>query len=325
VRALVVVLLGGGAGFGLCLIGYALTRDRSIGLDELRELTGGRGTPLSLTGWDPAARAQHLAPGGLRGTIGKLGARYIGSVGFTDLDRLDEQLRVLDRSLERHAYEKILAAVAGFAVPILASVAMAAGGVSIPVLWALVFAVVLGVGGFLYPDLPLAEQVEARRREFRHALSAYLDLVSILMAGGAGIESSLVSAAEDGAGWAFDEIRWALHRAEVTRATPWESFDQLGEDLGVRELQDLAANVSTAGEFGARIRQTLSAKADAMRASQAAELEAEAERQTERMLIPLIALAFGVSLFVGYGAIQAITTDGTQTSTPTTNPQELSP
>ena len=42
------------------------------------------------------------------------------------------------------------------------------------------------------------------------ALSSYLDLVDVVLAGGAGIETALEAAAEAGDGWAFAEIRGAL-------------------------------------------------------------------------------------------------------------------
>jgi tight adherence protein C len=86
----------------------------------------------------------------------------------------------------------------------------------------------------------------------------------------------------------------------------------------VPELQELAASVALAGAQGARIRQSLVAKADALRAAQAAELEAAAERRTERMLVPLMIMAFGLTLFVGYAAVQSITTNDSGRLNPVT-------
>ena len=42
-----------------------------------------------------------------------------------------------------------------------------------------------------------------RRRNFRHALGSFLDLVVISLAGGGGVESALTDASEIGRGWAF--------------------------------------------------------------------------------------------------------------------------
>ena len=152
---------------------------------------------------------------------------------------------------------------------------------------------------------------QRRRRDFRHSLSAYLDLVTIILAGGGGLETALQTAADLGDGWAFDEIRAALRRARLTNRTPWDLFDELGSDLGIDELRELAASAHLAGDQGARIRDSLAAKADTMRANQTAALEAQAEAATEKMLLPVVTLVLGMILFIGFGVVQAISTPGT--------------
>ena len=80
----------------------------------------------------------------------------------------------------------LLKRTAGFVLLVVAVVAVHVAGVVLLPIYALAASAALGVGGFLYPDLPLAEQVEQRQQAFRHAFSSYLDLVTILLAGGAG-------------------------------------------------------------------------------------------------------------------------------------------
>lgn len=251
--------------------------------------------------------------------VGRLGTRLVGLLGGRSSETLAEQLRILDKPIERHAYEKLLGATAGFALPVLLVAVMAAGGVTVSPVMAIGLAVGLGVGGFFYPDLTLAEQVEKRQQAFRHALSSWLDLVAIILAGGGGIETALAGAAEASDGWAFEEISRALRRAELTGRAPWDVLDDLGATLGIDELRDLAASVSLAGGSGAKIRQSLAAKADALRAQQAATIETEAESRTERMIVPVTVMVVGLTLFIGFGAVDAISTDGGGTfSTPTT-------
>ncbi len=159
----------------------------------------------------------------------------------------------------------------------------------------------------MWPDIRLSEQIDRRRRDFRYSLSAYLDLVTIILAGGGGLETALQTAADLGDGWAFAEIRTALRNARLTNRTVWDVFDELGEELGVPELRDSAL---LAGDQGARIRASLSAKADSMRANQTAAIEAQAEAATEKMLLPVITLVVGMILFIGFGVVQAISTPG---------------
>jgi pilus assembly protein TadC len=176
--------------------------------------------------------------------------------------------------------------------------------------WVAALAAGFGVGGFMWPDLGLSERIERRRRDFRHSLSAYLDLVTIILAGGGGLETALQTSADLGEGWAFTEIRAALRKAHLTNRTPWDVFDELGQELGVDELRELAAAAHLAGDQGARIRASLAAKADSMRAAQTAAIEAQAEAATEKMLLPVVTLVVGMILFIGFGVVQAISTLG---------------
>ena len=308
-NAAIAVLFGGGVGVGFLMIVRAL-QARPV---PLAEIAG--------TLERPGLNLVHLARGelydyqvmtGWQRRLGRVGVRLIESLGFVDVGVLKEQLRVLDKSIERHAYEKIFGAVVGFILPVGMMLVIALAEVSVSPLLGFAAAIVFSAGGFFYPDLPLTDKVEKRRQAFRHALSSYLDLVTIILAGGGGIESALEGAADAGDGWAFAELRGALRRARLTRRSPWELFDELGADLGIEELQELSSNVALAGGQGAKVKQSLIAKADAMRAAQAAQLEAAAEVQTEKMIIPVVVLIIGMVLFIGYGAVDAISSPGTQ-------------
>jgi len=243
--------------------------------------------------------------------IGSAALRLLEATGLVDTGALRHRLRILGKPVEAHAYEKLLAGIAGFLLPIVFAATVGAAGVSISPAVIAVAAVGLFVAGFVYPDLGLAERIERRRRDFRHSLSAYLDLVTIILAGGGGLETALHTAADLGDGWAFDDIRKALRTARLTNRTPWDAFDELGADLDIDELRELAASAHLAGDQGARIRDSLAAKADTMRANQTAALEAQAETATEKMLLPVVTLVVGMILFIGFGVVQAISTPGT--------------
>jgi len=296
---LAVTLAGAGIGLGLFL-SFRAVWSPPVPLDRaLAQLS--RPPPRTL-GTPTAER--------MRDRLGSAAVRFLEATGLVDLGDLQVRLRTLEKPLEAHAYEKLLASLVGFILPILFAVVMSAAGVSISPAVIAVAAVGTGLAGFIYPDLGLTERIERRRRDFRHSLSAYLDLVTVILAGGGGLETALQTAADLGDGWAFDEIRGALRRARLTNRTPWDVFDELGSDLGVDELQELAASAHLAGDQGARIRDSLAAKADTMRANQTAALEAQAEAATERMLLPVVTLVVGMILFIGFGVVQAISTPG---------------
>jgi tight adherence protein C len=233
----------------------------------------------------------------------RLGRRL---VGFVDVRRHGPDLRVTGRSPERLAFEKLAASVAGALVPALLAAMVIVNGVAVPVGGVVVVALAAACGGFVLPDLLLRDAARHRRRAFSAALSSYLDLVNVVLAGGSGTETALEAAAEAGDGWVFVELRSALSRSRALRRSPWDCMADLGEELGVAELQELAASVRLAGQQGARVRASLAAKAASLRGHQLSRIEAAAQSASERMALPTVLLFTGFLLFIGYPAVAEI-------------------
>lgn len=298
---LAVMAAGGGIGLGVFLAARAMF-PRPVPLQKaLADLGRPRRTPI---------QAHSGSVAGMTGRAGQMAVRVMEATGLVDLGHLDQRLRAVGKPIEAHAYEKLVGGLAGLFLPLGFATVLAVGGVSMSPGWVAALTVGFGVGGFMWPDLGLSERIERRRRDFRHSLSAYLDLVTIILAGGGGLETALQTSADLGEGWAFTEIRAALRKAQVTNRTPWDVFDELGQELGIDELRELAAAAHLAGDQGARIRASLAAKADSMRAAQTAAIEAQAEAATEKMLLPVVTLVVGMILFIGFGVVQAISTPG---------------
>ena len=127
-----------------------------------------------------------------------------------------------------------------------------------------VASLVLGVAGFLAPELSVRSDAAAYRAAFRDALSSFLDLVVISLAAGSGVDQALDDAAQVGSGPAYAEIRYALTEARLARLPPWDILATLGERVAVAELQQLAATVGMAGTEGARVRSSLRSRAVAL-------------------------------------------------------------
>lgn len=290
--------LGAGAGVGLLIVLRAVFP---------------RPVPLAtvLASLDRPAPVSAM-PGGsaLEATLGRLALRVTGAFGV-DAGTRTVELQLADRTPARHGLDKLVGTIAGAGVPLLVGVALSSIGLLLPVAGILGFAIAGAVAGWVLPDVTLREDAAKRRKAFRHALSSYLDLVNVIIAGGGGIQTALYTAAEAGDGWAFAAIRRALDRARLTNRSPWATFAELAEELDVPELAELAASVALAGSQGARIRASLAAKADTLRGHQVAETEAAAESATERMTIPVAVLLFGFLVFVAYPAVQQITTVST--------------
>ena len=162
--------------------------------------------------------------------------------------------------------------------------------------------------GFLMVVSGTRSRARERREAFRHALGAFLDVVAVSLASGKGIESALQTAAEIGHGWAFAEIRRALLGARLAGETPWIALGRLGDEIGVSELNELAASTALAGDEGAKVKQSLVAKAKSVRVRGMAELESAAAAQTEQMVMPMTVLMMGFLVFIGYPAVTLVMT-----------------
>ncbi len=190
-----------------------------------------------------------------------------------------------------------------------------------PVLWAAMGAIglhlsfevptlgvlVLGTAGAISPFVDLHKAAERRRRHFCHSLSTYASLVSMAMAGAMGWSSALeVASTVSSTDWAMDEIAQSLLWAQAYRRQPWEGLERLAVRFNLPDLTDLARAMSGAGD-GARIRDSLDAKAQSMRLKETSALEDAAQAVTQKMLLPGVFLMAGYGVLVFYPALAAFT------------------
>lgn len=291
------IIAGAGIGAGLLLVAGGFRPRREPLAQALATLLDPPPAPQTI---------MHTGiPAGWRRRISGRLATSLASVGV-DLGQLDADQRMVGRTLEHHLVEKATAAVAGIALPPAIALLMGLGGAAVPLALVPVAAFGLGVIGFVLPDVLLRSQATERRRDFRYALSSYLDLAHIVLAAGAGVETALAYAAEAGDGWAFAELRAALHRSRLAGDSPWSAFQRLGEDLDINELREVAASLALAGTHGAKVRTSLEARAAALRSRDLAEMEGDAEAATERMAVPSVLMVVGFVIFVGFPAITEI-------------------
>ena len=293
------LLLGAGVGAGLLLVARGLFPPRPSLAEALAEL---RRVP------QPAAVLTDDDPGGFAARLGRpaAGALTRAGAGWLVPGALRRDLAVLGRQPERHLAEKVALGLVGLLFAPVVTALLALGGAAVPVVVPVWAALVLMAGGFFVPDLGVHAEAARRRRDFRHALSSFLDLVVISLAGGGGVETALADAAGVGGGWAFAALRRALDQARLARQTPWAALPRRGGDLGVGELSELAASVSLAGSEGAKVRASLAAKATSLRTHELAEAETADQAATERMSLPVVVLFAGFLFFLGFPAVERV-------------------
>jgi Flp pilus assembly protein TadB len=204
-----------------------------------------------------------------------------------------EDLALLGQDPEQWLTSKIALGLCGFAIiPVLTVMALSFG-YRLPLTVPVIASIGMGAALFFAPDLVTRVNAAEKRADFRHALSSYLDLVSLERGSGAGPTEALEAAAQIGGGWAFARIAGALEDARKASRPPWHGLASLAELTGVVELADLAEIAEVAGHEGARILQTLTARAESMRAEALATTRAKAGSRSTTMVVPIALLASG--------------------------------
>lgn len=240
-----------------------------------------------------------------RERLGRVAAQLFGRWALKG-PGVECNLRVAAQSLEQLAVAKLGMVILGAGLPVgvwtmawLARVWISPG---------LVIMASALTGGlfFLVPNLSLRENARKRRRELRHQLSTYLDLVGLHLSGGSGIERALADSAAQGSAWGFVEIQKTLGQAQLANEPPWTALERLGRDFGSTDLEELAAWLRLAGTSGSRVRSSLHVKAQGLRERALNEAETAAQQATEHMSLPVVLMFSGFLGLIGYPAIAAI-------------------
>ncbi len=214
-------------------------------------------------------------------------------------------------------------AITGILSEEMAAKVLIGGGVGLvgpPLLWAiasvaglaispefpLLLAAVAVPAGFCLPITGLLADARDRRRHFRVIIGSFVDLVVLGLAGGVGIEGAMFAAAGVSNDWAARRMTKVLLTARDSGESLWAALGRLGEEIGVPELVELATALELAGTEGARIRQSLTARAISFRRHEQADAESDAHSTTERLFLPGALLLIGFLLFIGYPAFNRI-------------------
>jgi Flp pilus assembly protein TadB len=149
----------------------------------------------------------------------------------------------------------------------------------------------------------MKEQVAAARMSLRHQLTAYVDVVTMLVAGDSGHEGALEQAATVGEGVLFAELRRALREHATRGGAPVDALDATADVFGLDDLRHITAAIALAGTEGAPLVRSLSARASSLRSSLASQQELEARLRTSRLTGPIVGMALVFMVLVIYPAL----------------------
>ena len=297
-----VVLLGLCAGAAVVGVAFGLTRHR-LSLDAV------------LDSWDRAAPGDRSDPWSLgrNPPVGeRLGdtivARVLGSswAGHRWVLRARSDLEITGSTPELFVTRIVVLVGCGALVPLVFWLLATLAGLGLPTAVAALCVVAAVPTAVALPVADLIRRAADRRRHFRFVIASFVDLVVLSLAGGVGIDGALHAASQVSDDWAAQRIGRTLLTARDSGAAPWDALEALGRVLLVPELVELATTVQLAGTEGARIRDSLTARAASLRRHEQADAESAANAMTERLFLPGALLLFGFLVFIGYPAFARI-------------------
>jgi Flp pilus assembly protein TadB len=214
------------------------------------------------------------------------------------------ELRLVQRPPEVHAGYLVVATFGGALGPL--AVLAALGALDVVSLGAIVplgFALVGAVLGPMLVHSDLVARAAMVRNDLRHQLSAYLDVVTMLLAGNTGHEGALEQAASAGDGRLFVELRRRMREVGATGQSLIQALAATGADLGLVELEQVAATAALSASEGAPVARTLAAKCATLRSALASEQETEARLRTGKITAPMVGMALVFMALVVYPAL----------------------
>jgi tight adherence protein C len=215
-----------------------------------------------------------------------------GHLGVSDAD-----LAIIGWTRAQLAARKLTLALAGLLTPSLFGLVFVL--LDVPVPFALPVAVGLGIAvvGWFLPSAEAREAADKARVEFRSNLESFVTLVAGERRARGSVEQALEEAAEISGSMPFVRMRRAIRRAALSGRKPWGELRDLGEELQVAELRNLADIAAVAAD-GASVYNTLLASARTLRHAELSDARTEANQVSERMSRPLALLVTGLTLFV---------------------------
>jgi Flp pilus assembly protein TadB len=224
-------------------------------------------------------------------------ARRVGGVD-------DRALATLGRSRRQHTLLLVIAVAFGVGTPLVALGAGQAGRlISVPMVVPPALAAAGALVAVAVVQRSTLEAVAAIRSDMRHQLTAYLDVVTMLIAGDTGHETALEQAARIGDGRLFDELRRSLRESGARGLSLVGALDDVARRCGLDELEQIAAALDLAAADGAPVVRSLTARTATLRSAAASQQEMEARLRTSRLTGPIVGMALVFMALVIYPAL----------------------
>lgn len=163
------------------------------------------------------------------------------------------------------------------------------------------YSFLLGIGGFMYPDLWLREATEKRQKLILRALPSYLDIIILSIEAGTNLTGGITHAVQKSSDSPLrTELGRVLRdiRSGKKRST---SLKELSERVGIQPLTNVVNSMVQAENSGSSLGKVLRAQADQLRSTRFMRAEKLAMEAPVKLLGPLVIFIFPtVFLVLGF-------------------------
>jgi tight adherence protein C len=158
----------------------------------------------------------------------------------------------------------------------------------------IVFFLIALVIGFFVPDFWLSHAIKQRRERIRLSLPDGLDLLSICMEAGLGLDQAIVRVGHElrvshpDLSEEFLQMNFE-QRAGATRISAWKGF---ADRANIESVRSFVAMLIQTDRFGTPVAKSLSAFSDALRTQRRQQAEERAAKTTIKLVPPLVFFIF---------------------------------
>jgi tight adherence protein C len=149
-------------------------------------------------------------------------------------------------------------------------------------------------------DIWLTFRIDARLDNIRKTLPDAIDLITVCVEAGNGLESAMARITERTTGPLADEFKVTLNEIRLGKSRR-DALRDLSDRVGLDDLRSFTAAVIQADQTGVSIAQVLRVQADAMRIRRRQRAEEKAAQAPVKMLLPMFVFIFPALLIVILG------------------------
>jgi Flp pilus assembly protein TadB len=211
-------------------------------------------------------------------------------VGYQKTDKLKKQLRQAGIHLDRSEYQAVQILVAATGAILLGIFALV---LSSRIHISLIAALVGAYAGYVGLRFNLTKRISNRHESMQRQLPEVLDMLSVSVEAGLGLEQAMLQVIDHFQGPLVDELSIAYREMTMGR-TRREALLDLGERSGVEEVQSFARAVVQAGQMGISIKNVLQSQAEVIRQARRNKIEEKAMKISVKILIPMTLFIFPV-------------------------------